>query len=52
MGNILKNYSISELPEGIFPITSKIRYCYQWKDPRLIAKHKCEKYKSGFSLRQ
>ena len=43
METMSNKYDIYELPEGIFTITFKIIYCYQWKDPDLIEKHKCKK---------
>ena len=40
METISKKYDIDDFPEGMFPISFKIIYCYQWRDLGLIAKHK------------
>ena len=31
-------YYIDELPKGMIPVTLKIIYQYQWKDPGLVEK--------------
>ena len=36
----------------MYPITIKILYFYQWKDPELISTYKCARCKTGFSWRQ
>ena len=46
------NYDIDGFYEVLFPAIFKIIYCYQWKDPGIIEKYKCAKYKTGFPWRQ
>ena len=45
MENMLKRFDIDKLPEDIFPINFSIIEIFQLKDPYLMKKLKCEKYK-------
>ena len=44
---ISKEYDIKGIPEGMYPITSKMINRHQWKVPRLMEKFKCRKYQTG-----
>ena len=48
MENMSNCYEIIELSEGSFITTFNIINQYQWKDPCMTEKLKCENYQTGY----